>query len=58
MGLFFIKDKFKCISSSPHEKKVFLKPMMESGVVKSEDVDTIFVNWKDLIACNNTFLRY
>ena len=27
-------------------------------MVKTEDVDTIFVNWKDLIACNNTFLRY
>lgn len=32
--------------------------MVESGVVKLEDVDTIFVNWKDIIACNNTFLRY
>lgn len=37
--------------------KVFQLPMMESGVVKPEDCDTIFVNWKDLIACNNTFLR-
>lgn len=32
--------------------------MVESGVVKLEDVETIFVNWKDIIACNNTFLRY
>ena len=32
--------------------------MLDSGVVKIEDVDTIFVNWKDIIACNNTFLRY
>ena len=31
--------------------------MADSGVVKLEDVETIFVNWKDLIACNNTFLR-
>ncbi|XP_057373684.1 intersectin-1-like isoform X2 [Daphnia carinata] len=37
--------------------EVFQKPMIESGVVKLEDVDTIFVNWKDIIACNNTFLR-
>jgi hypothetical protein len=32
--------------------------MVDSGVVKLEDVETIFVNWKDIIACNNTFLRY
>lgn len=38
--------------------KVFQKPMAESGVIKQEDIDTIFLNWKDLIACNNTFLRY
>ena len=31
--------------------------MAESGVVKIEDVETIFVNWKDLIVCNNTFLK-
>jgi len=37
--------------------QVFEKPMADSGVVKLEDVETIFVNWKDLIACNNTFLR-
>lgn len=33
-------------------------PMIKSDAIKNEDVDTIFVNWKDLISCNNTFLRY
>lgn len=37
--------------------QVFLQPMAESGIISMDDIETIFLNWKDLIACNNTFLR-
>ena len=37
--------------------EVFQQPMSQSGVVTLDDVDTIFLNWKDLIVCNNSFVR-
>ncbi|XP_041649408.1 intersectin-2b isoform X2 [Cheilinus undulatus] len=36
---------------------VFHKPMSESGRVKDEEMAMIFVNWKDLLACNTKLLK-
>ncbi|CAJ1048909.1 intersectin-2b isoform X1 [Xyrichtys novacula] len=36
---------------------VFHKPMSESGRVKDSEMSMIFVNWKDLLACNNKLVK-
>lgn len=38
--------------------QVFEKPLLESLVLTVDEVDKIFVNWRDIIACNDNFLRY
>ena len=38
--------------------QVFQKPMKQSEVVTKEDLQRIFVNWKELIMCNTKFLKY
>ncbi|XP_043468951.1 intersectin-1 isoform X3 [Leptopilina heterotoma] len=37
--------------------EVFEKPLLESLVLSVDEVDRIFVNWRDIIACNDNFLR-
>ncbi|XP_026672719.1 intersectin-1 isoform X4 [Ceratina calcarata] len=37
--------------------EVFEKPLIESLVLSMDEVDKIFVNWRDIIACNDNFLR-
>lgn len=37
---------------------MFEKPLIESLVLTVDEVDKIFVNWRDIIACNDNFLRY
>ncbi|XP_046814363.1 intersectin-1 isoform X6 [Vespa crabro] len=37
--------------------EVFEKPLIESLVLTLDEVDKIFVNWRDIIACNDNFLR-
>ncbi|XP_076246231.1 dynamin associated protein 160 isoform X2 [Calliopsis andreniformis] len=37
--------------------EVFEKPLLESLVLTVDEVDKIFVNWRDIIACNDNFLR-
>lgn len=37
--------------------EVFEKPLIESLVLTMDEVDKIFVNWRDIIACNDNFLR-
>ncbi|CAK9815717.1 ITSN1 [Anthophora quadrimaculata] len=37
--------------------EVFEKPLIESLVLTVDEVDKIFVNWRDIIACNDNFLR-
>ncbi|XP_053171996.1 intersectin-2b isoform X2 [Scomber japonicus] len=37
--------------------EVFYNPMSESGRLNENEMDMIFVNWKDLIPCNTTFLK-
>ncbi|XP_033230304.1 intersectin-1 isoform X3 [Belonocnema kinseyi] len=37
--------------------EVFEKPLLESLVLSANEVDRIFVNWRDIIACNDNFLR-
>ncbi|XP_074522981.1 intersectin-2b [Halichoeres trimaculatus] len=36
---------------------VFHKPMSESGRVKDSEMTMIFVNWKDLLACNTKLVK-
>ncbi|CAG5853966.1 unnamed protein product [Menidia menidia] len=36
---------------------VFYRPMSESGRLKNEEMDMIFVNWKELLACNTKFVK-
>ncbi|XP_015589739.1 intersectin-1 isoform X6 [Cephus cinctus] len=37
--------------------EVFEKPLLESLVLTVDEVEKIFVNWRDIIACNDNFLR-
>lgn len=37
--------------------EVFYKPMFESGRLNEGEMAMIFVNWKDLLACNTKFLK-
>uniref|UniRef100_A0A1A8H244 Intersectin 2b n=1 Tax=Nothobranchius korthausae TaxID=1143690 RepID=A0A1A8H244_9TELE len=37
--------------------EVFYKPMSESGRLKKEEMDMIFVNWKDLLTCNSKIVK-
>uniref|UniRef100_A0A7N9AUS9 Intersectin 2b n=1 Tax=Mastacembelus armatus TaxID=205130 RepID=A0A7N9AUS9_9TELE len=37
--------------------EVFYKPMLESGRLNEAEMAMIFVNWKDLLACNTKFLK-
>ncbi|XP_026300046.1 intersectin-1 isoform X8 [Apis mellifera] len=37
--------------------EVFEKPLIESLVLTVDEIDKIFVNWRDIIACNDNFLR-
>ena len=37
--------------------QVFERPLLESLVLSVNEVDKIFVNWRDIIACNDNFLR-
>ncbi|XP_051159795.1 intersectin-1 isoform X3 [Leptopilina boulardi] len=37
--------------------EVFEKPLLGSLVLTVDEVDRIFVNWRDIIACNDNFLR-
>ncbi|XP_065348598.1 intersectin-2 isoform X1 [Cloeon dipterum] len=36
--------------------EAFEKPLLESNVISKEDVEKIFVNWKDILQCNCVFL--
>jgi hypothetical protein len=37
--------------------QVFEKPLLECQVLSPQDVQKIFVNWREIINCNNMFLR-
>ncbi|XP_011306596.1 intersectin-2 isoform X3 [Fopius arisanus] len=37
--------------------EVFEKPLIQSMVLTVDEVERIFVNWRDIIACNDNFLR-
>lgn len=37
--------------------KVFEKPLVESRVVDRQDVEQIFLNWKEILECNQKFLN-
>ncbi|KAH0568927.1 intersectin-1 isoform X2 [Cotesia glomerata] len=37
--------------------EVFEKPLIQSCVLTVDEVERIFVNWRDIIACNDNFLR-
>ncbi|XP_058804871.1 intersectin-1 isoform X2 [Phymastichus coffea] len=37
--------------------EVFEKPLLASMVLTVNQVDKIFINWRDIIACNDSFLR-
>ncbi|KAJ7990976.1 hypothetical protein DPEC_G00292450 [Dallia pectoralis] len=37
--------------------EVFYKPMTESGRLSDEEMSMIFVNWRELIACNTKLLK-
>ncbi|XP_023316913.1 intersectin-2 isoform X3 [Trichogramma pretiosum] len=37
--------------------EVFEKPLLASNVLSVADVEKIFINWRDIIACNDNFLR-
>uniref|UniRef100_A0A673C6P2 Intersectin 2b n=1 Tax=Sphaeramia orbicularis TaxID=375764 RepID=A0A673C6P2_9TELE len=37
--------------------EVFYKPMSESGRLNDEEMAMIFVNWKELLTCNNKLLK-
>ncbi|XP_028046441.1 intersectin-1 isoform X3 [Monomorium pharaonis] len=37
--------------------EVFEKPLLESLVLSVDEIERIFINWRDIIACNDNFLR-
>ncbi|XP_025267863.1 intersectin-1 isoform X8 [Camponotus floridanus] len=37
--------------------EVFEKPLIESLVMSVDEIEKIFINWRDIIACNDNFLR-
>ncbi|KYN36796.1 Intersectin-1 [Trachymyrmex septentrionalis] len=37
--------------------EVFEKPLIESLVLSIDEIERIFINWRDIIACNDNFLR-
>ncbi|XP_018365605.1 PREDICTED: intersectin-1 isoform X9 [Trachymyrmex cornetzi] len=37
--------------------EVFEKPLIESLVLSVDEIERIFINWRDIIACNDNFLR-
>ncbi|XP_012284787.1 intersectin-2 isoform X2 [Orussus abietinus] len=37
--------------------EVFEKPLLASLVLTVDEVERIFINWRDIIACNDNFLR-
>lgn len=37
--------------------QVFEKPLIESLVLSIDEIERIFINWRDIIACNDNFLR-
>ncbi|XP_014470507.1 PREDICTED: intersectin-1 isoform X2 [Dinoponera quadriceps] len=37
--------------------EVFEKPLIESLVLSVDEIEKIFINWRDIIACNDNFLR-
>ncbi|XP_025153688.1 intersectin-2 isoform X3 [Harpegnathos saltator] len=37
--------------------EVFEKPLIESLVLSIDEIEKIFINWRDIIACNDNFLR-
>lgn len=39
--------QFQCVTF-----QAFYKPLKESGALTDEQLQAIFVNWKDLIVCN------
>lgn len=36
--------------------RIFEKPLSESRVVTQQDLEGIFVNWRDILQCNKNFL--
>lgn len=36
--------------------KVFEKPLYKSGVLATSDIQKIFINWEEIIKCNQMFL--
>lgn len=36
--------------------RVFEKPLSESRVITQQDLEEIFVNWRDILQCNKNFL--
>lgn len=46
------------IQISSYFLQVFEKPLIESKVLTPEEIEKIFVNWRDIIVCNYTFLRF
>jgi hypothetical protein len=37
--------------------QVFEKPLLECQILSPQDVQKIFVNWREIIDCNYMFLR-
>ncbi|XP_018398638.1 PREDICTED: intersectin-1 isoform X5 [Cyphomyrmex costatus] len=37
--------------------EVFEKPLIKSLVLSVDEIERIFINWRDIIACNDNFLR-
>lgn len=48
---------FLCKSVTYFCLQVFYKPMSESGRLNKTEMDMIFVNWVDLLACNSKLVK-
>lgn len=57
---FCLKFSSICVTLSyfSHFLQVFENPLIQKGILSKEQLQKIFVNWKDIIVCNVMFLRF
>lgn len=53
----FIQTEKAYIDDMSIVHKVFEKPLYESRIVDKQDVEDIFLNWQEILECNQNFLK-
>nr|CAH7740527.1 unnamed protein product [Callosobruchus chinensis] len=53
----FIKTEKTYVKDLEIVHEVFELPLRKSKIISKEDIDSIFLNWQEIIHCNKTFLE-